>query len=124
MAIALVRGHVGLAEYTDEAVNDPKIVALRAKVNLTTDAAVQSDEVFMTLKTKDGRTFEKHVEHAVGSLQRPMSNSDLEDKFRRLAVGVLPETQANEVLAMCWKLESLPDISALAKVGSTAFVNT
>ena len=124
VAIALIRGHVGLAEYTDEAVNDPKIVALRGKVKVTTDAGVASDEVFMTVKMKDGRTFEKHVEHAVGSLERPMSNSDLEDKFRRLAKGVLPEAQANEVLAMCWKLEGLTDISVLAKVGSTAFVST
>jgi 2-methylcitrate dehydratase PrpD len=115
---------VGLAEYTDAAVDDPQVMALRSKVKVTTDASVQSDEIFMTLKTKDGRSFEKHVEHAVGSLQRPMSNADLEDKFRRLAGGVLPAAQADEVLAMCWKLESMPDMSMLAKAGSTVFVST
>ena len=119
VAIALIRGRVGLAEYTDEAVNDPQVVALRSRIEVTTDSAVRSDEIFMTLKTKGGRTLEKHVEHAVGSLERPMSNSDLEDKFLNLAVGVLPKSQATKLLEMCWNLEALPDISALANAGAS-----
>jgi 2-methylcitrate dehydratase PrpD len=109
---------VGLAEYSDEAVNDPKVVALRALVKVTTDPAVPSDEIFMTIKMKDGKTLEKHVLHAVGSLERPMSDGDLEEKFKGLTKGVLPDAQAAELLAMCWKLEGLTDISALAKAGA------
>lgn len=118
VAIALIRGQVGLAEYSDSAVRDPQVVALRAKVKVTTDASLPSDETYLTLTTTDGRTLTKHIEHAVGSLERPMSNSDLDEKFKHLAVGVLPDAQAAELLAMCWKLESLPDISALAKAGT------
>jgi 2-methylcitrate dehydratase PrpD len=40
VAIALIRGHVGLAEYTDASVKDPAVVALRSKVQITPDPAV------------------------------------------------------------------------------------
>ena len=40
--------------------------------------------------TKDGRRLEMFVEHAVGSLDHPMSDKDLESKFTGLAAGVLP----------------------------------
>jgi 2-methylcitrate dehydratase PrpD len=113
VAIALIRGHVGLAEYTDAAVADPMVVSLRSKVHISTDPAVRPDEIYMTLKDSKEHTYAKHIEHAVGSLQRPMSDSDLETKFLDLAAGILPEQQAKSLLAMCWKLESLHDISAI-----------
>jgi 2-methylcitrate dehydratase PrpD len=72
----------------------------------------------MTLKTTDGHTDDKHVEHAVGSLQRPMSEADLEVKFMGLADGILLQQQAKSLLAMCWKLESLPDAAAIPKTGA------
>jgi 2-methylcitrate dehydratase PrpD len=118
IAIALIRGQVGLAEYTDASVQDPVVVALRSKVHITTDPSVRSDEIYMSLTTRDGHVYDKHVEHAVGSLQRPMTDADLEAKFRGLAQGVLPEQQAKELLAMCWKVESLPDITEISRAGA------
>ena len=118
IAIALARGQVGMPEYTDAAVQDPAIVALRSKVHVMTDAAVRSDEIYMSITTKDGHVYDKHVEHAVGSLQRPMSDADLETKFMGLAHGVLPEQQAKSLIAMCWKLESLPDITEIPRAGA------
>ena len=118
VAIALIRGHVGLAEYTDNAVQDPTVVALRQKVKVTVDPAVHSEEAFLTIKTTDGRTFEKHVEHAVGSLARPMSDADLEVKYHGLVDTILPKAQSDRLLSMCWNLESLPDIAVLPQAGA------
>lgn len=118
VAIALIRGKVGLAEYTDAAVADAAVVALRSKVHITTDPAVRSDEVYMTLKDRSGKTYEKHVEHAIGSLQRPMSDADLEGKFLALAEGILPLPQAAALLSMCWKLDSLKSVAAIPMAGA------
>jgi 2-methylcitrate dehydratase PrpD len=120
VAIALIRGHVGLAEFTNQAVQDPEVVALRNKVKVTTDPSVHNDEVYMTIKTIDGRTFTKHVEHAIGSLQRPMTDADLNDKYHGLVNGILPDAQAATLLDLCWKLESLPDVTAIPKAGATS----
>ncbi len=118
IAIALIRGQVGLAEYTDASVQNPGVVALRSKVHITTDPSVRSDEIYMSLTTRDGHVYDKHVEHAVGSLQRPMTDADLEAKFLGLAQGILPEQQAKELLSMCWKVESLPDSAGIPKAGA------
>ena len=118
VAIGLIRGKVGLAEYTDASVAQPDVVALRGKVHITADPAVRSDEVYMTLKSASGKSYEKHIEHAIGSLQRPMSDADLEGKFMPLASAVLPEAQAKALLAMCWQLETLRDVSASPAAGA------
>lgn len=118
IAIALIRGRVGMPEFTDDAVRDAAVVTLRGKVKITTEAAIRSDEVYMTVTTHDGITFDKHIDHAVGSLQRPMSDADLEAKFLSLAYGVLPDAQAKSLLKMCWELESLPNIAALPAAGA------
>jgi 2-methylcitrate dehydratase PrpD len=120
VAIAFLRGQVGIPEYSDAAVQDPAVVALRGKVKVKVDPSVRSDEIYMTLTTRDGHTYEKHIEHAVGSLQRPMSNADLEAKFLGLARGILPDAQAKALLESCWKLESLPDAAAIPKAGAAS----
>lgn len=118
VAIALIRGHVGLAEFTDKAVQDPQVVALRGKVTVTTDPAIHNDEVYLTIKTVDGHTYTKHVLHAIGSLQRPMTDADLDEKYHGLVAGILPDAQAAKLLDLCWKLESLPDVAEIPKTGA------
>ena len=44
VALALVRGHAGAADYTDQAVRDPQIRALSQRVQVTSDPSVHSDE--------------------------------------------------------------------------------
>ena len=59
------------------AVRDRAISSLRDRVSTVVDAALHKDQVRITLTAKDGRKIEKFVEHAVGSLQNPMSDADL-----------------------------------------------
>src|SRR6185503_14636379 len=69
-------------EFSDAVVRDKKVIALRDKVTATVDKAMHEDQVHVTIKLKNGKTLEKYVEHCVGSLGRPMSDADLEAKFR------------------------------------------
>ena len=57
----------------------------------------------------DGRTFDKFVENALGTLARPMSDADLEEKFRSLTDGVLPQAQADRLIKLCWSAAQLAD---------------
>jgi hypothetical protein len=54
------------------------------------------------------------VEHAIGSLQRPMSDADLERKFHGLSDGILGAERTGRLLAACWKLADAGDVRALA----------
>lgn len=50
-----------------------------------------------------------HVVHALGSTERPMSDADLEEKFRGLVGGVNTDAQASQVITLCWQFPTLAD---------------
>jgi 2-methylcitrate dehydratase PrpD len=121
LAVAIVRGAAGEAEFSTEAALDPEVVALRERVDATADTAIRKLEGRVRIEMNDGRILERHVPHALGSLQRPMSDSDLEAKFRGLARGVLPDARLDALSAACWGVAGLKDageVSRLAGAGS------
>jgi 2-methylcitrate dehydratase PrpD len=58
---------------------------------------------------------EKHVEHAIGSLERPMTTESLQQKFKGQALTALPEAQIDRIMAMCWDIGSSKDVRELAR---------
>lgn len=119
-AVALLRGVPGEKEYSDEAVRDPAVKALRERVEARADESVREDEVFARVVLRDGGALAKHVAHAIGSLERPMSNEDLERKFRGQAEGVLDSGRTEKLLAACWATASLDDAAAIARASVPA----
>ncbi len=71
----------------------------------------------MTVTLTDGRTFHRHIEHAIGSVEKPMSDAQLEAKFTDLAAGILPDAQARKVMQLCWSLPDLKDAGDVARAG-------
>ncbi len=114
-AVAIIHGEGGERVYSDEMVRDASVVALRDKVTATVDKSLHEDAVHIAIRLKDGRTLERHVEHAIGSLARPMSDADLEGKFRGLAEGILARAATDKLIALCWELEQLQDAGVLAR---------
>ena len=115
-AVAIVDGVVGTAQYSDARVADPAVIALRERVQAHVDAALSEDAAHVRIRLKDGRVLERHVEHALGSLENPMSDRDLEGKFRDLSTSVLDDAAIDALIAACWALEESADSSALARL--------
>ncbi len=115
VAVALVEGAGGEKQFSDRAVRDPVVMALRDKVKPVIDSSIKAEQVDMTIVLKDGKTLHKFIEHAIGSLEKPMSDQALERKFADLADGILPAAQAKHVMELCWKLETLPNVAEIAK---------
>jgi 2-methylcitrate dehydratase PrpD len=112
-AIGLVRGKAGLREFTDETVNDADVKAVRQKTVATADPAIAEDAVRVEVDFANGQRITQNVEHAIGNLGRPMSDRELEEKFRDQATLVLPAQQVNELIALCWKTGELSDVREL-----------
>jgi len=112
-AVALLFGAAGEKEYSDAMVRDPKVIALRDKVQPTIDDKLRDDECHVKLTLKDGRVLEKYVAHAIGSLERPMSDKDLNAKFHVLVDDVLGEEYAERLLKLCWSIEGLRDAAEI-----------
>ena len=80
-AVGLLYGQAGEHEYTDAVVNRPEVQALRARVDAIVDDTVHEASSDITIRTRDGRTLHRFVEHAIGSVERPMSDAQLRAKF-------------------------------------------
>jgi 2-methylcitrate dehydratase PrpD len=68
---------------------------------------------------RDGTRLTKHVEHAVGNVERPMSDGDIEDKLRDLGNRVIAPAATERIIRMCWELDQLPDCRELASLTET-----
>jgi len=119
-ALAVVKGAAGVREFSDANARDPEIVQLRDRVTATIDPSIKEEQVRAVVVLKDGRRLTKFIEHVVGSVERPMSDADLEAKFLALADGVLPERQARQAIDLCWKVETLPSAAQLATAARSA----
>lgn len=113
-ALAIVVGAAGMRDFSDANATNPTLVALRDRVTATVDPAIKEEQVRATITLKNGRRLTKFIEHVVGSLERPMTDADLDAKFHGLVDGVLPERQSQSVMSLCWTIDSLPSAAALA----------
>lgn len=117
-AVALRFGRAGEAEFSDASVLDPVTVALRKRVRIEQDANIGRVQSRVFIRLRDGRTLERYVEHALGTLERPMSDADLEAKFRGLAEGILSARQSDEVIRLCRDVGQLADAGAIARAAA------
>ena len=81
-----------------------------------TDPKLRDDEVDVRVRLKDGRTLEKYIEHAIGSKEVPMTNEQLEAKFRGLAGDILGADQSARLLALTWSIAELPDAAEICRL--------
>lgn len=113
-AIGLGRGRGGLDEFTDAAVNDTELAYLRSVTEALGDPSVSEDSVFVHVRLHDGRTLERELHGSIGNLQQPLSDRQLEEKFRGQAAVLQPARQ-DAAIAACWGIDGLEDVSALIK---------
>ena len=89
------------------------MVALRRKVVATVDASVDEAAADVTAVLRDGRRVRVRVEHAIGSLQRPMSDAALAGKFCALAGPVLGAARTAGLLEAAWAVGGSADLRGL-----------
>jgi 2-methylcitrate dehydratase PrpD len=105
-AAALARGKAGLAEIEDDCVKDATVVKLRGRISATIDNARARDGARAAALLKDGRVIVADVPHSRGSVQRQLTNEELEAKFAGQAHGVVEETAVRPLIDACWALAS------------------
>jgi 2-methylcitrate dehydratase PrpD len=72
------------------------------------------------IQLKDGRVLEHFVEHAVGSLHKPMSDAELEGKFLDLAAGIMPTPQARRLIELCKVVDTLEDVGEIGRAAAVS----
>lgn len=118
VAVALLDGTVTLHSFGSARLTDPRLHTLMQKVRVVeqpdfTDWYPQAMPTRLAVRTATGREFVKQVDFPLGHPRNPMSDREVEEKFRTLAGRLLDRTRAGKVIEQIWQLERLPDVSAL-----------
>jgi 2-methylcitrate dehydratase len=111
-------GKVGLDQFTDSRIADPRLRALIQKVSVTDDpefnrAYPESMPNQVTVKTVDGQSHVLKVTYPKGHPKRPLTDNEVEEKFISLTEPRLPKKQIQRILDRLWKLDALKKMDGL-----------
>ena len=108
LAVALFTGKGGMDEFTETYINNTEILSITDKITVSdvdelTSSCPQKRVAIVTVKTKNG-DFTERVDYPKGEPENPLSQQELEDKFRGLAIyGGLTKQECDEVINEVWK---------------------
>lgn len=112
-AVAYLDRVAGITQFSDTRAAAPDVVALRGKIDVTTDEGFRKDQAQATLVTVSGERVETHVAHASGTVDNPMSDRAIENKFLANATAVVGDARARQIAATVWRLDKLGDVRDL-----------
>lgn len=119
LAAMIVAGKAGKAEFTDDFVQSPQVQDMQKRVFTEFDPEIDAmghDRIRsrLVVETKDGRTFERWAdENYRGSPHNPLSDKEVEGKFRDCAAGLIDEGAIAAVFGTVWALEKAGDVTTL-----------
>ena len=115
-AIAIKDGEVGPEQHTLSKIQDPLVHQLIDKVTLKADNRFFHQAGQSRITTNSGKTYLQKIEYPKGHFKNPMSDPEIEVKFRRCAQNILSEHKQNLVVDAVWSLENMLDISKLTNL--------
>jgi len=122
VATWLIEGDCFVDQFTEDKVADPARMALAEKVEVHEDKAITAKGakfrhmVHAEAHLNDGTVLKRTVEAGRGSEQKFASDSDIVEKFEKLAAKALPKAQVGRLRDAMLGLDKLADASELAKL--------
>ncbi len=120
-AAALHDGDVYLPTFDEAHFTDPQLVAFTSKVKVHHDPEL--DDRYpkgipnrITLTFADGQKLVKEVEFPRGHAGNPMTDAEVEAKFRRAVEPKYGQAKASQILDRCWDLENLKGVTELIRL--------
>ena len=114
-AHALVHGSVRLSAFAPERLQDPNVRAVLAKVEVVADPELSKGypnqrAAHIEVEMDDGRKFAHFQPTRKGDPDMPLTDDELNNKFLELALPVIGDTVARQLLAALWSLEKLQTV--------------
>jgi len=116
LAVIFTRGRASLAEFENDVVGDPEILALASRVGYELDPTIDYPRQFVghvRVRLQDGRVVEAWQDHPRGGPDSPMSRAEIEAKFRGNASLVMSADQASRVIRSVEALATEPNLRGL-----------
>lgn len=119
LSAIILTGRCGKAEFTDAFVASPECQAMQQRVETRFDQAIEDmgwDRIRSRVEvvTRDGRRIERWAdENYRGSPHNPLSDREVEDKFRDCAAGLIGADETARAIEAAWRVADLPDVAVL-----------
>ena len=118
VACALRFGTLEPAHFEDDVLHDPALLDLMQRIEVVQDPecdAAWPEAILniLTVQTSNGRQHTASVPYYTGHFKKPMSDIDIEDKFRRLTAGLLDESRQQTALDRLWHLDDETDLGGV-----------
>ena len=125
LAVAAVRGKIGVDEFTEETVADPVIEEMVRRTTVHQDDELYGRVRFsmpgrVTVRTKDGRELTDEVLYPKGNPANPMNEGEFKAKFMDMAERVLGRVQSEDLYARGRALDGEADVAGLATLFAPA----
>jgi len=121
-ASGIAKKRVSLASFTPEAIHDPEILSLAAKVSVTNDSKYDTgglEPVRIEVTTKDGKTHIVEKLTASGSPECPVTMDECIEKFNgclEFSAHPMSRSNADAIIEKVMELDKMGDISELMKL--------
>jgi 2-methylcitrate dehydratase PrpD len=117
VAVALIEGQALLAQYSDRNIKNPLVKALsNAHTIVVNDKLPRGVSCKMTLRQSDGKTFTSQIDYPKGSIQNPMSDTELLGKFKSLGEPVIGAARAAKLAEAVMSIEKAANVSTVLKL--------
>jgi 2-methylcitrate dehydratase len=118
VAVALLDGIVTLRSFSERRLADRALQALMQKTKVVAqpefvDWYPAGLPTRVAVRTTAGKEYVKQVDFPLGHPRNPMSDREVEEKFRSLASGVLDRKRAGHLIEFVWQLDQVKDIGTL-----------
>lgn len=119
VAVALLDGRLVRDSFGDERLHDPAVAELMRKVKVAEDPALtalypESAPGRVTIRMRSGETFVSEIRYPRGHEKSPMTDAEVEAKFRDFCAGLLGADGCDRALKALWQLESMKDASVIS----------
>ncbi|MEE8139757.1 MAG: MmgE/PrpD family protein [Alphaproteobacteria bacterium] len=118
IAVGLIDGDAGLAQFTDARVTDSDVLDLARRITFEVDPANEYPVNYtghILARLKDGTMVEENQPCLRGGTRDPLTDADIVGKFRaNLAYGGMDQDRVERLLGFCRELRTLPDLVGLA----------
>jgi len=121
MALRLIKGGNTFREYSEENLRDREVLELARKTTMVLDEQIESlpnsnNPARVLIRLKNGGLFEKTVLAAKGSIQNPMTQEEVRQKFRDFASAALPGSKIEAIIETVSGLDSVDNITQLTRL--------
>jgi len=121
VAMGLMDGNVSPASYAEDRLRDPATLGLMSKMTVAEDPEFTAQfpaksVTALRIHLKSGEIVSEKVDYPKGHPALPVTDAEIEQKFRGLTEGTLSTSKADKIIDYVWTLDKQPDLRPLIEL--------